>query len=62
MERKIVLASTSPRRKELFEKTGLVFEVCPGDYEEDMTLKMEPKKLAEFLSLGKAKDVAKRLG
>ncbi len=57
MTRKIILASTSPRRKQLLEKTGLVFEICHGDYEEDMTLKMEPKELAKFLSLGKAQSV-----
>ena len=60
MYRKIVLASTSPRRKELFEKTGLAFEVCPGDYEEDMTLPMVPKELAKFLSLGKAQSVVSK--
>lgn len=36
--RKIILASTSPRRKELLEKTGLQFEITSSDYEEDMTL------------------------
>lgn len=60
MNRKIVLASTSPRRKELLEKTGIVFEICPGDYEEDMTLSMEPKELAKFLSKGKAESVVSK--
>ena len=55
---KIILASTSPRRKELLESIGLKFEIQPSDYEEDMTLKMPPKKLAEFLSLNKARSVA----
>jgi len=58
--KKIILASQSPRRKQLLEQIGLKFEIDPGNYEEDMTLKMEPNKLAEFLSLGKAKDVAGR--
>jgi septum formation protein len=58
--RKIVLASTSPRRQELLQKTGLRFTVDPGDYEEDMTLKLEPLELAKFLSRGKAESVAKR--
>ncbi|MFH1968613.1 MAG: Maf family protein [bacterium] len=57
---KIVLASQSPRRKQLLEQIGLDFEIDPSSYEEDMTLKMNPKELAEFLSLGKAKDVAER--
>ncbi|MEI6316437.1 MAG: nucleoside triphosphate pyrophosphatase [bacterium] len=60
MSRKIILASTSPRRKELLAKTGLAFEICPGDYEEDMTLQMEPKELAKFLSLGKAQSVVSK--
>ena len=58
--KKIILASQSPRRKDLLKQIGLEFEIDPSNYEEDMTLKMEPNKLAEFLSLGKAKDVAKR--
>jgi septum formation protein len=58
--KKIILASQSPRRKQLLEQIGLKFEIDPSNYEEDMTLKMEPNRLAEHLSLGKAKDVAKR--
>jgi len=58
--KKIILASASPRRKQLLEQIGLKFEIDPSNYEEDMTLKMKPSKLAEFLSLGKAKDVAAR--
>ena len=58
--KKIILASSSPRRKNLLLQIGLKFEVDPSSYEEDMSLKMEAKELAEFLSLGKAKDVAQR--
>jgi len=58
--KKIILASGSPRRKELLNQIGLQFEVVPSNYEEDMSLKMPPRKLAEFLSLQKASDVAKR--
>jgi septum formation protein len=58
--KKIILASQSPRRKQLLEQIGLKFEIYPSNYEEDMTLNMEPIKLAEFLSLGKAKDVAQK--
>jgi len=57
---KIILASQSPRRKELLEQIGLNFEIDSSNYQEDMSLKMAPGKLAEYLSLGKAKDVAKR--
>ena len=58
--KKIILAATSPRRKELLEKTGIVFEVVPSLYEEDMSLKMSPAELAIFLSKGKAEDVANK--
>jgi len=57
--RKIILASTSPRRKELLAKTGLSFEAVASNYEEDMTLPMEPGELVKFLSRGKAENVAK---
>jgi len=57
--KKLILASGSPRRKELLEKIGLEFEVIPSKYEEDMDLDMQPLELAKHLSLGKAKDVAK---
>jgi len=56
--RKIILASSSPRRKEIFSKTRLPFVVAPGNYEENITLKMKPKELAKFLSRGKAESVA----
>ncbi|MFA6513897.1 MAG: nucleoside triphosphate pyrophosphatase [Patescibacteria group bacterium] len=58
--KKIILASTSPRRKELFERLRLPFVIEAPDYEEDMTLKMPPQKLAQFLSYGKAMSVAKK--
>jgi septum formation protein len=58
--RKIILASTSPRRKELFEKLRLPFAIEASDYEEDMTLKMSPVKLVKVLSAGKAMAVAKK--
>ena len=56
--RKIILASTSPRRKELLKKVGLIFDIVPSNYEEDMTLPMPPDELVKFLSKGKAESVA----
>ena len=58
--KKVILASASSGRKALLLQIGLEFEVDPSKYEEDMSLEMEPAKLAEYLSLGKAKEVAVR--
>lgn len=61
MKRKIILASTSPRRRGLLQQIGLEFEIIPSKYEEDMTLKLPPHKLAMTLARGKALDVAQRV-
>ena len=60
MTPKIILASTSPRRKELLEKNGVKFQIEAGDYEENMKLKLPPHALAKKLSRGKAETVAKK--
>ena len=57
---KIILASGSPRRKELLGKIGIPFVVEVSDYEEDMNLKLKPLELAKALSAGKAEAVAER--
>ncbi|MFC1955155.1 Maf family protein, partial [Chloroflexota bacterium] len=56
----IILASASPRRKALLEKIGLIFEVEPSDYQEDMPLGLEPHDLARNISLEKARVIAGR--
>jgi len=56
--RTIILASASPRRKELLEMTGQQFKVDSGDLKEDMNLNMSPHELARFLSFEKARSVA----
>jgi septum formation protein len=58
--KKIILASTSPRRKELLEKLGLQFETKESNYEENLTINLPPDKLAEFLAQEKAKAVASK--
>ena len=55
----IILASGSPRRKELLEKIGLKFKVVKGDYQEDMDSHKTPEDLVTFLSFEKARAVAK---
>jgi septum formation protein len=57
---KIILASTSPRRKELFEKIGLEFEVDPGNYAEQLRPTSDPHALAREISLKKASVVAEK--
>ena len=56
--KRIILASSSPRRKEILEITGLVFEVIPSNYEENMNNDIPPVELAKELSKGKAEKVA----
>jgi septum formation protein len=56
----IILASASPRRKELLEKIGLKFEVEPSDYPEDMRSGLSPDELARVISLEKARAVARK--
>ena len=55
----IILASASPRRKELLEQIGLKFEVEPSNYDEDLNSGLEPHQLAMSLSLKKAELVAR---
>jgi len=56
----IILASTSPRRKELLEKTKLPFTVKASDYKENLNLNLKPRVPAKHLSLGKASAVASK--
>lgn len=58
---KIILASQSPRRRELLERMGLVdFEVCPAQGEEQADPGLTPDRLVEQLSAQKAREVAAR--
>lgn len=56
--RKIILASSSPRRKELMKLIGLKFKVDACNHNEDLNLNLKPHKLARLLSFEKAKSVA----
>jgi septum formation protein len=58
--KRLILASTSPRRHEILAQSRLAFEAEAPEYEEDMTLERPPAELAEQLSRGKAEAVASR--
>lgn len=55
---RIVLASASPRRRELLEQIGIVPEICPSTIEEKITTTVPEEAVLE-LSRQKAEDVAK---
>jgi septum formation protein len=56
----IILASGSPRRKELLEQIGLKFNIIKSTVDEDIDQE-DPVKLVEQLALMKAKDVAEKV-
>ena len=56
--KKLILASGSPRRKEILEKAGFDFEIRVSDVDEGIEFGT-PADLVEKLSLIKAEDVAK---
>lgn len=57
--KQIILASSSPRRRNLLKMIGLPFKAVESKYEEVMDLSLNPHELAKKLSLGKAREVAK---
>lgn len=56
---KIILASASPRRRELLSRIGLDIEVIPSQAEEDLTKNISPELLVSELALLKASDIGK---
>lgn len=58
MMRKLVLASTSPYRRELLGRFGLSFEVVSPDFDEQIDQGIAPEELVQSLALGKAQSLA----
>lgn len=53
---KLILASASPRRKEILANNGYTFDVRVSDYEEKEN-SLSPKRLVEYFALKKAEQV-----
>lgn len=60
--KKLILASQSPRRKELLKGLGFDFEVRTKDTNEDFPINLDPSEVAGFLSAKKAAAFAHEIG
>ena len=58
--KKLILASASPRRRELLQKIGLKFEVDASNCAEEIDPAALPEELVRRISIDKAKAVASR--
>lgn len=58
----LILASASPRRRELLERGGVAFEVHPAGIREESLPGEEPVARASRLARSKALEVARRVG
>ena len=61
IQRELVLASTSPRRRELLSCLGIDFRVVPPSTLENMLPDETPREMVERLALSKAMSVARSL-
>ena len=58
---RIILASASPRRKQLLEQMGLKFDIMTSNKEEKIPQGLETEKIPEELAYSKAVDVASQI-
>jgi len=58
---KLILASNSPRRKEILKTAGYKFEISPSCYDEKISNKIYSKNLVENCAYNKALDVSKKV-
>jgi septum formation protein len=58
----LVLASASPRRRELLARAGVAFEAAPADIDERMRPGEDARAAALRLAAAKALEIARRLG
>ena len=59
--KKLILASASPRRRELLSQAGIEYQVCASDREERSS-ERKPEQLVMDLAGQKAADVYEKLG
>ncbi len=59
--RAIILASNSPRRKEIFKNLGVDFQTIGSNIEEKVDEQLSPIEIAKHFSYIKAKDVSTKL-
>ena len=57
---RLILASTSPRRRDLLEQTGLEFTVIPSNLAEDSIPRSSPESYVKRLAEAKAKEISQR--
>lgn len=62
MKTLFVLASKSPRRKELLRSIGINAEIVPANVDESQYKNLEPEKMVRELSMLKAAEVARSFG
>jgi septum formation protein len=61
MQTTLILASSSPRRKELLQTLGLTFSVITSDVDETTSPELTPAEVVEQLALRKARAVAEKI-
>lgn len=59
--KKIILASGSPRRKEILENVNVTFEIVPSDIEEIVRPGEKPETVVSALAFEKAFDVSQKI-
>jgi septum formation protein len=62
MKLSIILASGSPRRRDLLRQIGVDFDVYPADVNESILANESPEDYAVRISLDKVRAVAKKVG
>ncbi|HGJ64882.1 TPA: septum formation protein Maf [bacterium] len=61
MPKKLILASASPRRKQLLEQVGLIFDIIPSDIDEEIFIHHDPLINIQAIALNKALNVAMKI-